>query len=222
MKNSSNCLVAPSILSADFANLGEAVALIERCGGDMVHMDVMDGVFVPEITFGQQMIRSIKRCTKLPLDVHLMVTDPEPLIDGFIESGADVLTFHYESTVHHHRIIEAIKQKGCKAGISIVPSTPVACLTEILPFTDAVLIMSVNPGYGGQKLIPSTLDKIRLLSELKKKHGYNFVTSVDGGVNRSTIRAVHETGVDLIIAGSAFFDSEKPDLELKMLKNRLA
>lgn len=213
--------MAPSVLAADFTCIGEAVERIESWGADMVHMDIMDGVFVPEISFGQQMVRSVKQRTALPLDVHLMVQHPEPLLKGFIDSGADILTFHYEACVHHHRLLQYIRENGIRAGISIVPSTPVSLIQEVLPFTDIVLIMSVNPGYGGQTLIPDTLKKITLLEELKKKHGYNFLTSVDGGVNRSTIDRVHDTGVNLIVAGSAIFEAEDPIQEVKLLKNTL-
>ena len=218
MSRSTKILTAPSILSADFTKIEEAVQLIEECGGDMVHMDVMDGVFVPPITFGCQMVQAVNKSTDLPLDVHLMVANPQDHIDCFIDSGADYLTFHYEAAVHHHRLIQRIKNKGCKAGISIVPSTPVSVLEELLPHLDLVLIMSVNPGYGGQKLISTVLQKIEKLKSIKETFGYGYLTSIDGGVNRETIDSVLDSGAELIVAGSAFFNSKNPAEELKLLR----
>ena len=162
-------VLAPSLLSADFSNLAEDIKKIEDSGASLVHIDVMDGIFVPQISFGQPVVCSIRKCTKLPFDVHLMIEHPENQIETFVQAGADCITFHYEASVHHHRIVQKIKELGAKAGISIVPSTSVDTIKEILPYVDLVLIMTVNPGYGGQKLIPECLKKINELKKSAKK-----------------------------------------------------
>lgn len=198
-------LLSPSLLSSDFSALGAAVAEIEKRGGNLIHIDVMDGSFVPNITIGQPVIASLRSHSKLPFDVHLMVMHPETQIDSFIDAGADMITFHYEACVHHHKVVQQIHAAGKKAGISIVPSTPVAAIKELLPFVDVVLIMTVNPGFGGQVLIPECLTKVKELDCIRKEKGYNYLVSVDGGINEHTVRDALDAGTDIIVSGSAFF-----------------
>ena len=199
-------LLAPSLLSADFSNLSEAIKLIENNHGKVVHIDVMDGQFVPEITYGQPVVRSIKKLTKLPFDVHLMVEHPENQISAFIEAGADWVTFHYEATAHAHRLIQMIHEAGKKAGVAINPGTPVPVLSEILECVDIILVMTVNPGWGGQKMIPACVNKVVELNKIKAAKNYNYIVSVDGGVNNQTVQSVIDAGSDVIVSGSSFFN----------------
>ncbi len=201
-------LLAPSLLSADFSDLSSAIKKIEEEGGSIVHIDVMDGQFVPQITYGQPVIKSIRKLTKLPFDVHLMVEKPELMVDSFAESGADWITFHYESTVHIDRLVNHIHSLGKKCGISIVPSTPVSFLSEILPLVDLVLVMSVNPGFGGQSFIPYTLRKIAELKKIRSEKNLSFKISVDGGVNEKNYSEVAEAGADILVSGSSFFSGK--------------
>lgn len=201
-------LLAPSLLSADFSDLKSAVKKIEDDGGSVVHIDVMDGQFVPQITYGQPVIKSIRKLTKLPFDVHLMVEKPELMVDSFAESGADWITFHYESTVHIDRLINHIHDLGKKCGISIVPSTPVAAISEILHLVDLVLVMSVNPGFGGQSFIPYSLKKIEELKKIREEKNLGFKISVDGGVNEKNWSEVASAGADILVSGSAFFSGK--------------
>ncbi len=212
-------ICAPSILAADFCRMGEEINLIKSSGGDWVHLDVMDGVFVPEITFGAQMVKQIRSRTDLVLDAHLMVEKPENKIPAFIDAGADYITFHVEAVVHAHRVLQMIREGGVKAGISLVPSTPVSYVAELLPFIDQILIMTVNPGYGGQKIIPECLQKVKELDRLRKEKGYGYLISVDGGINQSTIKMAAESGIDVFVAGSAFFGASDPAAVVKSLKN---
>ena len=184
--------------------------MINRCGADLVHVDVMDGVFVPNLTFGPKMVQDIRPLTSIPLDVHLMVVNPDSHIEGFAKAGADHLTFHIEASVHAHRTIESIRAAGMKPGISLVPSTPIFSLEEVLPYVDQVLVMTVNPGFGGQKLIPSCLKKVGQLSKLKDEGLGKYQIAVDGGVNEENAIAVRKAGGDILISGSAFFDSPDP------------
>lgn len=201
-------MLAPSLLSADLADLKNAVKIIENNGGTVVHIDVMDGRFVPQISYGQPVVQSLRPYTKLPFDVHLMVEHPEEQVESFAKAGADWITFHHEACVHSHRLVQRIHDLGKKAGISIVPSTPVSAIKEMLEYVDLVLVMTVNPGFGGQKLIPSCVKKITELLELRKQLGLNFMISVDGGVNAETIGSVADAGADVIVSGSAFFSGK--------------
>ena len=200
--------LAPSLLSADFSNLEKAVKQIEDNKGTVVHIDVMDGQFVPEITYGQPVVRSIRKLTKLPFDVHLMVMNPENQIEPFAKAGADWITFHYEATAHSHRLIQKIHELGKKAGIAICPGTPVSVLEEILPDVDLVLVMTVNPGWGGQVLIPGCVKKVELLKKIREEKGYKYMISVDGGVNKDTLPVVISAGTDVVVSGSSFFKNE--------------
>ncbi|EPF27312.1 ribulose-phosphate 3-epimerase [Treponema socranskii subsp. paredis ATCC 35535] len=200
--------LSPSLLSANFAHLEAAFKLIEQKRASAVHIDVMDGSFVPEISYGQPVIASLRPCTKLPFDVHLMVEHPERQVDSFADCGADWITFHIEGTTHVHRLVEHIKSLGKKAGIAFVPSTPVSALSEILPFVDLVLVMTVNPGFGGQTFIPSCVRKIEELAAIKKEKNLSFDISVDGGVNKTTAPPVIGAGADIVVSGSAFFKGE--------------
>jgi ribulose-phosphate 3-epimerase len=198
-------ILAPSLLSADFCSLADAIKKIETNNGKAVHIDVMDGQFVPEITYGQPVIRSIRKLTDLPFDVHLMVEKPENQIESFAKCGADWITFHLEAAVHSHRIIHHIHELGKKAGISIVPSTPISALEELLEYVDLILIMTVNPGFGGQTIIPSCVKKVEELKRIREEKGYKYKISVDGGVNEKTLKTVVDAGADIIVSGSAFF-----------------
>ena len=199
-------ILSPSLLSADFSSLAEAVKLCEEKGAGAVHIDVMDGHFVPQITYGQPVIKSIRKLTDLPFDVHLMVERPGEMIESFAQAGADWITFHQEAAVHADRIIGQIHSLGKKAGISIVPSTPVCLIKEILPLVDLVLVMTVNPGFGGQKFIPYCGDKIAELAAIRKEKGCDFLISVDGGVNAENLSSVLDLGADVVVSGSAFFN----------------
>ena len=199
-------LLAPSILSADFTDLASSFKKMEEGGADWIHVDVMDGSFVPNISFGQGVVRALSPLTALPFDVHLMINNPEQHVETFAKAGADWITFHWENVIHCHRLIQHIHALGKKAGISIVPSTPVSALEAVLPYVDLVLVMSVNPGFGGQKLIEPCLNKIPELVKLREQNGFSYLISVDGGVNGENVSRVIPTGVDVIVSGSAFFD----------------
>lgn len=200
--------IAPSILSADFAKLGEEIKDVERGGADYIHVDVMDGHFVPNITIGPLIVDAIRPITTLPLDVHLMIENPDLYIPTFLKAGADIISVHQEACPHLHRTIQLIKDQGVKAGVVINPATPVEMIKETLSYVDLVLVMTVNPGFGGQSFIHETLPKIKQLDELRKEKQYRFELEVDGGVNIETAKLCTDAGADVLVAGSAIFNKE--------------
>lgn len=208
MSNSSVKL-APSILSADFSRLGEAVAEVTRAGADYIHVDVMDGQFVPNVTFGPSMVKALRPWTSLPLDVHLMVVEPERLVPQFVDAGADLLTVHVEACTHLHRVVHQIKEMGVRAGVALNPGTPVAAVEEVLADVDLVLAMSVNPGFPAQVFIPSVLPKLRKIRQLLDRGGLQAELEVDGGINDETANLVVEAGARLLVAGSAVFNDRE-------------
>lgn len=214
----SSIQVAPSILSSDFTSVIEAVRSIEKSGADWIHLDVMDGHFVPNLTFGPKMVSDIRAITELPLDVHLMVNNPELSAPWYIDAGADHITFHIEACVHTHRLLQYIKQAGLKAGISMVPSTSVASIEPVLDIADIILVMTVNPGFGGQKLIPAAVEKIRTLSEKRASESIDYKIVVDGGVDITTAPAIVAAGADVLVSGSAFFSSTDKKAFVEQLK----
>jgi ribulose-phosphate 3-epimerase len=197
--------LAFSILAADFAHLADEVATAERGGGTIVHVDVMDGHFVPNITFGPPVVKALRPLTKLPLDCHLMIENPDAFIEDFAKAGADILCVHQEVCRHLHRTLQLIQQHNVKPAVVICPATPVEMLIEVLPMVHHVLVMSVNPGFGGQRFLPLALDKIAHLAELREEMGLNFRIEVDGGVAHDTVASVVEAGADMLVAGSAIF-----------------
>ena len=200
--------LAPSILSADFGHLAEDVKKIEEGGADYIHVDVMDGHFVPNISFGAPVMKCLNGKTDLPYDVHLMIENPDRYIEDFVSPQTAYITVHQEACTHLHRTVQNIKSKGLKAGVSINPATPVSTLQCILPDVDLVLIMSVNPGFGGQKFIPGALEKVRELAEIKRSENLDFVIEIDGGITIDNIKEVMEAGVEMAVAGSAVFKAD--------------
>jgi ribulose-phosphate 3-epimerase len=211
-------IIAPSILSADFSNMGSAVREIESSGADWVHVDVMDGRFVPAITFGPKMVGDLRIFTEIPFDVHLMIEEPEKHIAAFAGSGADYITFHAEASIHQHRLAQEIHNLGKKCGISIVPSTPVSQIDFMLQFVDLVLIMTVNPGAGGQQIIMPCFEKIEMLAAERKERNLTFLISVDGGINGENARLARIAGADVLITGSAFFNARDKKSFIEKLK----
>jgi ribulose-phosphate 3-epimerase len=214
--------LAPSILSADFSRLGEQVEEVSRAGADYIHIDVMDGQFVPQITIGAVVVESIRRWTKVPLDVHLMIKHPERQIDRFIAAGADIVVVHVEACTHVHRVIQQIKEKGVRAGIALNPGTPIEAIRELLPLLDLVLVMTVNPGFAGQPFIPETLDKIaRVRAELDEK-GSSAELEADGGINADNALSVYQAGARVLVAGQAIFGSgDGVAAAMKKIRSRL-
>ncbi|HEX8069984.1 MAG TPA: ribulose-phosphate 3-epimerase [Pyrinomonadaceae bacterium] len=202
--------IAPSILSADFARLGEEIAAAEAGGATVIHCDVMDGHFVPNLTIGLPVVKSLRRATRLPLDTHLMISEPGRYAEQFVEAGADMVSVHVEIDPHLNRTLAAIRNKGAKAGVVINPATPLAALEEALPFADYVLVMSVNPGFGGQKFIPASLDKVRRLRRMIDERGLNVRIEIDGGIDRTNIGEVAAAGAEIFVAGTAVFGVGDP------------
>jgi len=211
--------IAPSILAADFVNLERDIRSVEEAGAKYLHVDVMDGHFVPNLTIGPPVLKAIRRVTGMFLDVHLMVTNPEDLIGPFIDSGADGITVHYEATTHLDQVLNWIREKGAKSGVSLNPHTPVFLLEEILNQTDMILIMSVNPGYGGQKFIESSFGKVKKLRELLDCADSDALIEIDGGVYSGNIEQVVQAGVDILVAGTAVFRSDKPGVTFRELQD---
>jgi ribulose-phosphate 3-epimerase len=209
--------LVPSILSADFSKLGSEIQAAERGGGSVIHVDIMDGHFVPNLTMGPPVVKSLRKITKLPLDCHLMIENPDDFIEEFAAAGASWITVHYEACTHLHRTLQHITHHGMEASVAINPATRVDFLVEILPMVHHVLVMTVNPGFGGQKFIPFSLEKIRQAAALRAELGLNFRIEVDGGVAPDTIASVVKAGADLLVAGSAVFDSSQPEREARML-----
>ncbi|MBN1113728.1 MAG: ribulose-phosphate 3-epimerase [Oligoflexia bacterium] len=212
--------IAPSILSADFTKLAEEIKRIEVDGVGYLHIDIMDGRFVPNITIGAPVVKYIRKATSLPIDVHLMIEEPEKHVDAFIEAGSDILTFHVEATRHPERLLRYIRQKGVKAGISLNPATSLDSLTYLYGAVDLVLVLTVNPGFGGQKLIPEVLQKVRALKDIKSKGGHDFIIQVDGGVTADNIDQYVGSGGELIVAGNAVFGSKNPAEAVSLLMKK--
>ncbi len=213
-----NALIAPSILSADFTRIADAVATAEQAGADIIHVDIMDGHFVPNLTLGPQLVASLRGKTKLPIDVHLMVEEPRKFIPAFHEAGADWISFHLEASSHLHKDISLVKEFGRKAGLALNPATPIGLMEEILGELDFVLLMSVNPGWGGQKFIPSALDKIRSLKALIEAKKLEVAIEVDGGINMDNLADLVRAGTDVVVAGSAIFGAPDPAAVIREIK----
>ena len=213
-----NVRIAPSILSADFAHLARDIAAVEAGGADLIHVDVMDGHFVPNITIGPPVVRAVKRVATRPLDVHLMITDPDRYLEAFVEAGATMLSVHVEVLPHLHRTLDAIKRLGAQAGAVLNPSTPVHALEEVARDVDFVLVMSVNPGFGGQRFIPGSVDKIRRVRALLDRAGSAAPIEVDGGIDRDTVRGVVEAGASILVAGNAVFGGGHPEAAVRALR----
>lgn len=210
--------VAPSILSADYINLQKDIELIESAGAEFVHIDVMDGMFVPSISYGPAWVKTLRPVTDMVLDVHLMVEQPERYIDVFAEAGSDIIGVHYEATPHIHRALQQIKNHGIKAEVVINPGTSVAAIEPVLHMVDQVLVMTVNPGFGGQKFLPETLEKIARLAEIKREKGYDYDIEIDGGANDETTKLAYEAGATVAVAGSYVFDKVDPAAKIARLK----
>lgn len=212
--------IAPSILSADFSRLAEEIAMCEAGGADQIHIDVMDGRFVPNLTFGAKVIASVREVTELPLDVHMMVVQPENYFESFAKAGATGMTIHTEAAPHLQRQLARIRELGCKAGAAVNPATPLSAVAEVLNDLDLLLVMSVNPGFGGQEFIPGSTDKVRRARAMLDKAGSSAALEVDGGVDRSTIRELWEAGADTFVSGNAIFTAQDPQAEIEELRKR--
>lgn len=215
--------IGPSVLSADFLRLGEQLKTLEEAGADYIHFDAMDGRYVPNFSIGLPVLQAVRRGTSLPIDAHLMMVEPELWIEGFADAGADRITFHAEASTHMHRLVQQIEKKGKVAGVSVNPATPIGCLEEILPYVQQVLIMTVNPGFGGQKFIERSIDKIRRMREMIERLNPTCRLQVDGGINADTVRSVVDAGADTIVAGSAILgNGNRPEDNLREMRQRLA
>ena len=210
--------IAPSILSADFSRLGEEIQAVERGGATILHVDVMDGHFVPNLTVGLPVVKSLARATQLPIDAHLMISEPGRYAEQFVEAGAKMVSVHVEADAHLHRTLTSIRSAGAAAGVVINPATPVESLTEALPYADYVLVMSVNPGFGGQRFIETSLDKVRRLRRLIQERGLTTRIEIDGGVDLNNIAAVVSAGAEIIVAGSAVFSTNDPEAAVRNLR----
>lgn len=214
--------IAPSILAANFASLGQDIRAVEQAGATMLHVDVMDGHFVPNISIGVPVVASLRKATALTLDVHLMIEKPERYVGAFADAGADWISVHQETCPHLDRTLHAIRENGCKAGVVINPATPVATLEEALGAADFVLVMSVNPGFGGQKFIPGALGKLQRLKELRARHGYSYRIEVDGGVGADNVGEIARAGAEILVAGTSVFQAGDPGEAFRKLKHLAA
>ena len=212
-------ILAPSILSADFTNLAQQIRLVEIGGADWIHCDIMDGNFVPNITFGPLIVKAARRATKLPLDVHLMIKNPDNFIEDFIQAGANHILVHYEEVVHLNRTVNHIRELGAKPGVVINPSTPVHVIRDIAEYIDIVLIMTVNPGYGGQEFISNSIRRIKEAVELRKEIGGKFLIEIDGGINSSTAKEAYEAGAEVFVTGAAIFETDNVSAAAMEIKN---
>lgn len=210
--------IAPSILSADYLNLQKDIELVEKVGAEYLHIDVMDGSFVPAISYGPAWVKSIKKISNLVLDTHLMIENPEKYIDTFAEAGSDIIGVHVEATNHIHRALQMIKNKNVKAEVVINPGTPVELIRPILYMVDQVLVMTVNPGFGGQKFIPETVNKIKELDKIRREHQFEFDIEIDGGVNNETVKDAYQAGANVAVAGSYVFGADSPSDKIDAIK----
>jgi ribulose-phosphate 3-epimerase len=210
--------IAPSILAADFASLGEGISAVERGGATLLHVDVMDGHFVPNISIGVPVVASLRKATRLPLDVHLMIESPEQYIQSFAEAGADMISVHQEATPHLDRALSMIREHGCQPGAVINPATPVSVLSEVLGNVDFILVMSVNPGFGGQKFIPNALEKIRHLKSIRERYNQSFRIEVDGGVGPENVTDLVRAGAEILVAGTSIFHTPDPAEAVRAMK----
>ncbi len=222
MKQLRKKLLAPSILAGDFSNLEREIKEVEEAGADIIHLDVMDGRYVPNITIGPPVIESIRKVTKLPFDAHLMIVEPEKYVDDFISAGVNMISFHMDATIHAHRLVDHLKSRGIITGVAVNPATPINTLEEIIHYIDFVLIMSVNPGFSGQKFIPQVLGKIPKLKKLMEETGRtDLIIEIDGGINKDNIREISELGVDIFVAGSSIFGAPDKKEAIRVLKERM-